>query len=279
MVRSSIKRFTRQNCLIVWSIGALITLITLPTKQYNSCTDETSIVETPGGVCNIKKLKTRRLYIMRKKIYTVHSDDYDMTFIMEDTIENGILVRTEVKGFYWGQPDDEATKEFYGETWSEQCLPVADSDSCDEDEDGDLFHMCPQCSSAITQEEHDGGYCLDCLDDGTSFPSNKPFKCTGCGYHQIGSEFGECAECGRESLVVITDEEFNARDDAKPTVEELICCDRCQDTSDPEEYEIYNYLVLEDDTEINFKTPKRLCEKCVGEMCQEIYTSIYEPQD
>ena len=33
---------------------------------------------------------------------------------MEDTYKNGEIVSTEVKGFYYGEPDEKATKDFYG---------------------------------------------------------------------------------------------------------------------------------------------------------------------
>ena len=42
-------------------------------------------------------------------IYTVYAEKDDMTFIMEET-ENKIAVR----GFYFGEPDDEATEKYYG---------------------------------------------------------------------------------------------------------------------------------------------------------------------
>lgn len=42
-------------------------------------------------------------------IYTVYAEKDDMTFIMEET-ENTITVR----GFYFGEPDDEATKKYIG---------------------------------------------------------------------------------------------------------------------------------------------------------------------
>jgi len=42
-------------------------------------------------------------------IYTVYAKEDDITFIMEDT-DNTISV----KGFYFGEPDEKATKEFTG---------------------------------------------------------------------------------------------------------------------------------------------------------------------
>lgn len=50
-----------------------------------------------------------------KKIYTCQARNDDITFIMEDTYKDGEIVSTEVKGFYYGEPDEEATKQFYGD--------------------------------------------------------------------------------------------------------------------------------------------------------------------
>lgn len=47
---------------------------------------------------------------MQGKVYTVYSNEGDMTFIME---EEGN--RIEVKGFYFGEPDEELTKQYYGD--------------------------------------------------------------------------------------------------------------------------------------------------------------------
>lgn len=52
---------------------------------------------------------------MRTEIYTFYSNDSDLTFIMEDTYKGDMLVSTEVKGFYFGEPKDKYTKEYYGE--------------------------------------------------------------------------------------------------------------------------------------------------------------------
>ena len=58
---------------------------------------------------------------MQTKIYTIYSEEANMTFIMEDTYDTDqeLLISTEVKGFYYGDPDDEATKIFYGEVKTE----------------------------------------------------------------------------------------------------------------------------------------------------------------
>lgn len=46
---------------------------------------------------------------MEKEIYTVYFQEGDMTFIMEDTDTT-----ISVKGFYFGEPNDELTKVYYG---------------------------------------------------------------------------------------------------------------------------------------------------------------------
>ena len=51
---------------------------------------------------------------MRTEIYTTYAQDTDITFIMEDVWNGQELVSTEVKGFYFGEPCEENTKEFYG---------------------------------------------------------------------------------------------------------------------------------------------------------------------
>ena len=43
-------------------------------------------------------------------IYTVYSEEADMTFIMKDMCEGEVVVSTEVIGFYYGEPDEEATE-------------------------------------------------------------------------------------------------------------------------------------------------------------------------
>lgn len=44
------------------------------------------------------------------KIYTLYSQEGDITFIMEDTSKT-----TSVVGFYYGEPDDEATQIYKGQ--------------------------------------------------------------------------------------------------------------------------------------------------------------------
>ena len=43
-----------------------------------------------------------------------YAETADITFIVEDTYKDGEIISTEVKGFYYGEPDEENTKEFYG---------------------------------------------------------------------------------------------------------------------------------------------------------------------
>ena len=53
---------------------------------------------------------------MAKEVYTTYAQDTDITFIMEDVYDNNKnLVTTEVKGFYYGVPNEKDTKEFYGD--------------------------------------------------------------------------------------------------------------------------------------------------------------------
>ena len=47
-------------------------------------------------------------------IYTAYSKDADITFIMEDKDKT-----TRVAGFYYGEPDDEDTKMYYGKLIAE----------------------------------------------------------------------------------------------------------------------------------------------------------------
>jgi hypothetical protein len=55
---------------------------------------------------------------LKVEIETAYSPETDMTFILKETIKivNGEeeCISTEVKGFYYGEPDEDATKEFYG---------------------------------------------------------------------------------------------------------------------------------------------------------------------
>lgn len=51
-----------------------------------------------------------------KQIYEVYAQYDDITFIMEEYYDTCAEqpISTEVVGFYYGTPDPEATKEYYG---------------------------------------------------------------------------------------------------------------------------------------------------------------------
>ncbi len=49
-----------------------------------------------------------------RKIYTVYSENGDMTFIMRDIYVNGEPKSTEVIGFYFGEPTEENTTLYTG---------------------------------------------------------------------------------------------------------------------------------------------------------------------
>lgn len=51
---------------------------------------------------------------MNNVVYGVYASNEDMTFIIEDTWENDKLISTEVKGFYFGKPNETCTETFYG---------------------------------------------------------------------------------------------------------------------------------------------------------------------
>lgn len=58
---------------------------------------------------------------IQNEIYGVYSFDHHMTFIMEDvygvTDDDKIVpISTEVKGFYYGEPNDKDIKTFYNNT-------------------------------------------------------------------------------------------------------------------------------------------------------------------
>lgn len=54
-------------------------------------------------------------------IYTVYAKEDDMTFIMKGTIneDDGNEERLECVGWYFGSPDDDATKKFTGKLYAE----------------------------------------------------------------------------------------------------------------------------------------------------------------
>ena len=51
---------------------------------------------------------------MTTEIYTTYAPDTDITFIMEDVYNGDELVSTEIKGFYYGEPNTDDTKHYYG---------------------------------------------------------------------------------------------------------------------------------------------------------------------
>jgi hypothetical protein len=55
----------------------------------------------------------------RKEIYSVFSQEADMTFIMEDVWDGDDVISTEVKGFYYGMPNEEFNKSFYNDLKAE----------------------------------------------------------------------------------------------------------------------------------------------------------------
>lgn len=57
---------------------------------------------------------------MKTEIYTVHAQNADISFIMKDVFnENNDLVSTECVGFYFGEPNDDATATFTGKLKAE----------------------------------------------------------------------------------------------------------------------------------------------------------------
>lgn len=50
------------------------------------------------------------------KVYQGYSDELDITTIFEDTLIADEVVSTEIKGFYYGRPDNEGLESFYGKS-------------------------------------------------------------------------------------------------------------------------------------------------------------------
>lgn len=59
-----------------------------------------------------------------KKLESCYSPSYDITFIMEETYKDGEIISSEVKGFYYGEPDEEATEYFNGKLKAEYEMPI-----------------------------------------------------------------------------------------------------------------------------------------------------------
>ena len=52
---------------------------------------------------------------MNEEIYTTYAPETDMTFIMKDTFNTtGDILETQVVGWYYGEPNEEDTRGFYG---------------------------------------------------------------------------------------------------------------------------------------------------------------------
>lgn len=53
---------------------------------------------------------------MKKVVYGVYAPDHDLTFIMEECItRDNEPISLEVKGFYYGEPNDYDNQTFYGD--------------------------------------------------------------------------------------------------------------------------------------------------------------------
>lgn len=52
----------------------------------------------------------------KQNTYAVYSSISDMTFIMQDTLQEGTqdIISIEVVGFYFGEPNEELTKQYIG---------------------------------------------------------------------------------------------------------------------------------------------------------------------
>jgi hypothetical protein len=49
-----------------------------------------------------------------KSTHQTYSSETDMTFIVEDVYKGDTLLSTEVKGFYFGEPNEESKSQFLG---------------------------------------------------------------------------------------------------------------------------------------------------------------------
>ena len=57
---------------------------------------------------------------MQEELYTAYAPDTDMTFILKDTLDDdGTPYRTEVIGFYYGEPDEDSTRQYMGDLIAE----------------------------------------------------------------------------------------------------------------------------------------------------------------
>ena len=55
---------------------------------------------------------------IKHTVYTVYAKDNDMTFIMEEE-EQDNQVRVTVKGFYYGEPNEDNTEQFFNDLTAE----------------------------------------------------------------------------------------------------------------------------------------------------------------
>ena len=56
---------------------------------------------------------------MEEHIYAVYANTWDMTFIMRDINDGEELKSTECVGWYYGEPNEEATEKFIGKLKAE----------------------------------------------------------------------------------------------------------------------------------------------------------------
>lgn len=53
---------------------------------------------------------------MKREVYGIYQPNHDITFIMEELYnDNNEPISLEVKGFYYGEPNDNDIKTFYGD--------------------------------------------------------------------------------------------------------------------------------------------------------------------
>ena len=67
---------------------------------------------------------------IQSEIYPVYQKNYDMTFIMERVMSTltGECISEEVVGFYYGEPDEQSTHQFYGDRKAVFIYDVYDHD-------------------------------------------------------------------------------------------------------------------------------------------------------
>ena len=60
--------------------------------------------------------------MVSRKIYTAYAADTDMTFIMEESSTDnghGIVTKTRVAGFYYGEPQERLTEKYFNDLEAE----------------------------------------------------------------------------------------------------------------------------------------------------------------